>query len=158
MIARAVLANENADAKKDGTPVSHALLKDLVLVLAPIYNTDGNGTRQGPSARSGTTRRNGHPRERERLDLNRDFIKLEAPETRARQGHERVGPGDRHRHTHHRRIVAPLPHHLRGPQITGHQHGSSDLRRNTMMPAIRDEVEKKYGLKSFVYGDFNDDH
>ena len=60
-----------------------ALLKDVILAVAPIYNTDGNERvsktnrpgQVGPEEGMGQ-RGNGRG-----LDLNRDFVKLEAPET-----------------------------------------------------------------------------
>ena len=58
------------------------LLKDLVIMIAPIYNCDGN-EKFSPTNRPGQVgpdemgvRENAHG-----LDLNRDFIKMEAPET-----------------------------------------------------------------------------
>jgi hypothetical protein len=64
---------------------AHPLLRDLVLVFAPIYNGDGND-RMSPDNRPGQngpalgmgTRANAQG-----LDLNRDWVKLEAPESRA---------------------------------------------------------------------------
>ena len=63
----------------------HALLKDLVILLVPILNADGNEKidpknrprENGPTAGAGT-RENAQA-----LDLNRDFVKLESPEVRA---------------------------------------------------------------------------
>lgn len=74
MYARGILAGEYP-----------GLLDRVVLALAPIYNSDGN-ERVSPDNRPGQNgpelgmgrRENGQG-----LDLNRDFIKLEAPETRA---------------------------------------------------------------------------
>ena len=63
----------------------HPFLKDYVLLVAPIYNADGNERisktnrphQVGPEEGMG---QRGNARD---LDLNRDFVKLEAPETRA---------------------------------------------------------------------------
>jgi dipeptidyl aminopeptidase/acylaminoacyl peptidase len=63
----------------------HALLKDLVILLVPILNADGNEKidpknrprENGPATGAGT-RENAQG-----LDLNRDFVKLESPEVRA---------------------------------------------------------------------------
>lgn len=62
----------------------HPLLKDLVILLVPNLNADGN-ERIDPKNRPGDngpaaagTRENAQG-----LDLNRDFVKLESPETRA---------------------------------------------------------------------------
>lgn len=71
--ARAILAGEHP-----------GLLDRVILAIAPIYNCDGN-EQVGPDNRPGQLgpelgmgkRENGQG-----LDLNRDFVKLEAPETR----------------------------------------------------------------------------
>src|SRR5207244_5072634 len=72
------LARDLATAKE------RPLLKDLVLVIAPIFNADGNErmaksnrTRQGGPAEVGV-RPNAQG-----FDLNRDYVKLESPEVRA---------------------------------------------------------------------------
>ncbi|MBM4107927.1 MAG: hypothetical protein FJ255_03815 [Phycisphaerae bacterium] len=73
MYARAVLAGEHP-----------GLLDRVLLAIAPIYNCDGN-EQVSPDNRPGQVgpelgmgkRENGQG-----LDLNRDFVKLEAPETR----------------------------------------------------------------------------
>ncbi len=66
---------------------SHPLLKDLVVAIAPIYNADGN-ERFAPTSRNrpgqlGPEGGCGQRHNAMDLDLNRDFIKAEAPETRA---------------------------------------------------------------------------
>jgi dipeptidyl aminopeptidase/acylaminoacyl peptidase len=63
----------------------HPLLKDLVILFVPILNADGNEKidpknrprENGPATGAGT-RENA-----QKLDLNRDFVKLESPEVRA---------------------------------------------------------------------------
>ena len=62
------------------------VLDSIVLVAVPIYNADGN-ERVGPQERNRPSQ-NGPPLVGQRvnadsLDLNRDYIKAEAPETRA---------------------------------------------------------------------------
>jgi len=73
------LARDLTDGK------SHPLLKDLVILLVPNLNADGNDKidpknrprENGPADGAGT-RANAQG-----LDLNRDFVKLESPEVRA---------------------------------------------------------------------------
>ena len=62
-----------------------ALLKDLILAVAPIYNTDGNErvSKTNRPGQVGPEEGMGQRANARGLDLNRDFIKLEAPETRA---------------------------------------------------------------------------
>jgi len=160
MIARAVLANANAEVKKDGKPTSHPLLKDLVLVFAPIFNADGN-ERFAKDHRPGQDGPDevGIRENASGLDLNRDFIKLEAPETRALiKALNEWDPAlviDTHitDGSWHRYLIT-----YEGPKAPATDAALLTFARDTMMPAIRGEVEKKYGVKSFVYGDFNDEH
>ncbi len=66
-----------------GTP-HPPLLKDLILAVAPIYNTDGNErvSKTNRPGQVGPDEGMGQRANARGLDLNRDFIKLEAPETR----------------------------------------------------------------------------
>src|SRR5687767_12455914 len=61
-------------------------LDSIVLIAVPIYNADGN-EKFGPQSRN-RTEQNGPERvgvraNSQNLDLNRDYVKAEAPETRA---------------------------------------------------------------------------
>ena len=60
------------------------LLKDVILAVAPIYNTDGNErvSKTNRPGQVGPEEGMGQRANARGLDLNRDFIKLEAPETR----------------------------------------------------------------------------
>lgn len=66
------------------TPDPASLLKHLIIVLAPIYNPDGN-ERLGPPdkhrpGQNGPAQGMGIRENAAGLDLNRDFVKLESPE------------------------------------------------------------------------------
>jgi hypothetical protein len=62
------------------------VLDSIVLVAVPIYNVDGN-ERLGPQARNRSAQNGpaivGERANADSLDLNRDYVKAEAPETRA---------------------------------------------------------------------------
>ena len=60
------------------------LLKNMILAVAPIYNTDGNErvSKTNRPGQVGPEEGMGQRANARGLDLNRDFIKLEAPETR----------------------------------------------------------------------------
>ncbi len=63
----------------------HPLLDRLILVLAPVYNGDGND-RMSPDNRpgqDGPALGMGQRENAQGLDLNRDYVKLESPESRA---------------------------------------------------------------------------
>ncbi len=61
------------------------LLKRMVLLIAPIYNADGNErfAKDNRPGQDGPAEGQGQRANGAGLDLNRDFIKLDAPETRA---------------------------------------------------------------------------
>ncbi len=137
------------------------LLKDLILAVAPIYNPDGNEKvsktnrpgQVGPDDGMGQ-RANGRG-----LDLNRDFIKLEAPETRGlvRFLNEwnphlfidtHTTNGSHHRYT----VTYEGPKSLAGdPRIV-------EFMRTTFFPRLGTAFEKETGLKAFYYGNFSRDH
>ena len=92
------------------------LLDRVTVLVAPIYNADGNErvsvdnrpAQFGPIGGVGT-------RETARgLDLNRDFIKLEAVESQGLASLlDHVGPARRHRHAHDQRLLSRLPPDVR---------------------------------------------
>lgn len=139
----------------------HPLLKHLIVAFAPIYNTDGNEQvskdnrrgQAGPEEGMGV-RHNGAG-----LDLNRDFIKLEAPETRGLV--DFLNRWDPHifidTHTtngcYHRYVIT-----YEGPKAPAGDETLVRYCRDDMMPAIARDLLRKYDVPSFVYGDFNRDH
>jgi dipeptidyl aminopeptidase/acylaminoacyl peptidase/murein tripeptide amidase MpaA len=135
------------------------LLKDLVLIFVPNYNADGNqriGSGQyhrpgqiGPEAGMGL-RENA-----QQLDLNRDFVKLEAPETRAlvRLMNQydvdvlidlHTTNGSRHRYD----LTYDFPHHPAVfPEIK--QFLVSEL-----LPNVTRNLSQE-GIETFYYGNFD---
>src|SRR5207245_4999970 len=67
------------------TAKERPLLKDLVLVFAPIFNADGNEriSKENRRAQVGPAEGVGVRANAQGLDLNRDFVKLESPEVQA---------------------------------------------------------------------------
>ena len=61
------------------------LLEHLILAVAPIYNADGNErvSKDNRPGQVGPEEGMGKRENAKGLDLNRDYMKLEAPETRA---------------------------------------------------------------------------
>ena len=131
---------------------------DLVIVLAPIYNADGN-ERVRPDNRPGQVGPElgmGQRPNAQGLDLNRDFVKLEAPETRALVGF--LTEWDPHLtidcHTtngsHHRYTLTydyPL-------NPSGHPEPIAYV-RDTLLPAVTDALRERTGYEAFFYGNFN---
>src|SRR5262249_54467314 len=74
-----MLARDLATAKE------RPLLKDLVIVIAPIFNASGNEkiSKQNRRGQIGPEEGAGARQNAQGLDLNRDFVKLESPEVRS---------------------------------------------------------------------------
>src|SRR5262249_13976749 len=149
-----MLARELATAKV------RPLLKELVVVLAPLFNADGNekiaatnrGHQEGPKEGVGV-RENAQG-----FDLNRDFVKLETPEVRALVRFlNRWNPalvldchttnGSRHRYT----IT------YEGPRNPASDPNLVETVRDKLLPDVTARLEKKSGYKSFFYGNFSRD-
>jgi hypothetical protein len=127
----------------------------LVLLIAPIYNADGNERvrltnrryQHGPVAGMGQ-RANGQG-----LDLNRDNVKLESPEARSLVSFwKRYDPHivmDLHttngtRHAYHVTYAPPLH-----PNTDA---GIIDLLRDEMLPQVTRELRSKYAWDYYYYG------
>ena len=130
-------------------------LSSLTLLIAPIYNADGNERmaldnrpyQLGPVGGTGT-RRNAQG-----LDLNRDHMKLESPEARALVGAYRdYDPHvviDLHttngtQHAYHLTYAPPL-HPNTYPAIDA-------LLRDEWLPAVTDAVKESDGWDFYHYG------
>jgi dipeptidyl aminopeptidase/acylaminoacyl peptidase len=147
-------------ARDIATGGDKALLKELVVLVVPNLNADGNEridqknrTSQNGPANGVGTRANAAG-----LDLNRDFVKLESPEIRAlARAVARWDPavvvdmhttnGSRHRYT--------LTYD--GPR---HPAANPDLIRTVQSKWLKEigaAMEKETGYKSFYYGNFSAD-
>lgn len=136
------------------------ILDDLIILVAPNYNPDGND-KFDPDNRPGQLGpiEMGERENTQGLDLNRDYIKLEAPETRALT--KLLSEWDPHvivdTHTtngsHHRYLITYM-----GPR---HPAGDSEVvefTRDTLLPAIDGRFEEATGEHAFFYGNFADKH
>jgi dipeptidyl aminopeptidase/acylaminoacyl peptidase len=147
-------------ARDLATGTDRALLKDLILVICPIFNADGNEKMSktsrpgqvGPAEGAGV-RTNGQD-----LDLNRDFVKLESPEVRAlvrlvNQWNPAVMV-DTHttNGSHHRYTIT-----YEGPRNPAGDGKLVEFVRDVMLPDLSQRLEKKGGYKSFFYGNFSRD-
>jgi dipeptidyl aminopeptidase/acylaminoacyl peptidase len=147
-------------ARELATAEERPLLKNLILVFAPIFNADGN-ERMSPTNRPGQVgpaEGMGIRANAQGFDLNRDFVKLESPEVRALvRFFNRWNPalfvdchttnGSRHRYT----IT------YEGPRSPA---GDPDLVatvRDEILPALSRRLEERSGYKSFYYGNFSRD-
>ena len=133
------------------------LLDSLVLLVVPIYNVDGNeALAPGETNRPGQNGPAivGRRANAQGLDLNRDYVKLEAPETRGSTA----------------LLTAWRPHLFVDLHTTnGSYHGyaltwspglnpnptpANTWVRDTLLPVVRDRVRERYGRATFPYGNF----
>lgn len=147
-------------ARDLATGPEKALLKELVVLIVPILNADGNekidpknraeqnGPREGVGTRANSAG----------YDLNRDFIKLETPEVRGLV--KTINRWDPHvvvdMHTtngsYHRYTLT-----YDGPRNAAADPDMVTTVRERWLPTITAAIEKDTGYKSFFYGNFNRD-
>jgi dipeptidyl-peptidase 4 len=136
----------------------HPLLKDFVLLVAPIYNADGNErvSKTNRPGQIGPEDGMGQRGNAAGLDLNRDFIKLEAPETRALvRAFNRWDPHifiDTHttNGSYHRYSVT-----YEGPVNPCGDAKIRTFAKQTMFPEITRAFKHNTGRESFHYGNFD---
>lgn len=152
------LAREIALAEPDST--ARVWLDDLIILFAPNYNADGND-RMSPDNRpgqDGPRRGMGTRANAQGLDLNRDYVKLDAPETRAMvrllnrwEPHLIVDchatNGSFHRYT--------LTYD--GPLNPSGHPAPIDYLRTTLFPRVTEVVRERTGYELWYYGNFNRD-
>ena len=140
----------------------HPLLNDLVIIIAPNYNADGNDkfddVAKHRPGQDGPARCGVRPNA-QGFDLNRDYIKLEAPESRALVKFlNDVDPDitiDCHttNGSHHRYVLtydAPL-------NPSGHPE-PIEFVRNHLLPEVTKRIKQNTGYDMWFYGNFNRDH
>ncbi len=162
-----VQANIHA-GEVEGKEAVQALLRDLsfatgptvldsiVLLVVPIYNADGN-ERFGDQARMRGSQNGpaqvGQRPNAQNLDLNRDYIKAEAPETRATLAAFAAWEPD---------VFMDL-HTTNGSYHGYHLTYSPSLQpaaplapyvSDTMLVAIRERMQQRHNFRVFPYGNF----
>jgi len=133
------------------------LLEKLVILVAPVYNADGNDA-LGP-VEEHRPEQDGPPLVGLRpdglqLDLNRDYLKAEAPETRASLArvYDTWDPAvmmDLHTTdgTLHGYVLTYSP-----PLNPNGPPGPTAFAQDTMLPAVREAMQEKHGWAVFPYG------
>ena len=165
-----IMANIHA-GEVEGKEAALMLLRDMVtthrkvreamtLIIAPIYNADGNEpistshrtTQNGPLNGVGVRENAAH------LDLNRDFMKLESPEARGLVGNilQRWDP------------LVTIDLHTTNGSYHGYALTYSpplnpdtaaeiiDFERETLLPSIQKAMEEEYNQNTYYYGNFVD--
>jgi hypothetical protein len=165
-----VLIQANIHAGEvEGKEAAQALLRDLAfapspgiadsldLLVLPIYNADGNEKlapqEQNRSEQNGPALV-GERANAQRLDLNRDYIKTEAPETIASLAVINTWNPDVFVDLHatdgslHGYALTYAPS-LNPAAFYGGRYA-----RDTLLPALRERVRARHGFETFDYGNF----
>jgi hypothetical protein len=165
-----IMANIHA-GEVEGKEAAQMLLRDLVtthkklrrkmvILIAPIYNADGN-ERMSTSNRktqAGPINGEGIRENAQGLDLNRDYMKLESPEARGlvRNVFDRWDP------------LVTVDLHTTNGSYHGYQltyapplNPNADARliafeRETLLPEIRRRMRSRHGKETYYYGNFED--
>jgi hypothetical protein len=133
------------------------LLDSLVLIVVPIYNTDGNERwapgdtnrpgQNGPAIVGRNT--NGQA-----LNLNRDYVKMEAPETRGAAALVEVWDPDVFIDLH----TTNGSYHgyalTYAPGLNPNGNPARDLARDRLLPAVRERMRRRHRTETFWYGNF----
>lgn len=137
------------------------IFKALILLVAPIYNADGNErvSKTNRPGQVGPEEGMGKRENAQGLDLNRDFMKLEAPETRALVGLLNAWDPALTVDTH----TTNGSHHRYTMTYEGAKNPAGDrsliaYSREKMFPELTASLAKMSGYRAFSYGNFEGDH
>jgi hypothetical protein len=133
------------------------ILDRMVIVIAPIYNADGNEAVDvmNRTAQYGPVAGVGRRENAKGLDLNRDYMKLESSEARALAAaftawdpHLMVDLHTTNGSHHGYHLTQSIPLNLSlSPRIL-------DYHRETMMPTIMKSLEARHNVRAYYYGNF----
>ena len=142
---------------RDLTAAPHPnVLDSIVLIAVPIYNADGN--ERFASQSINRTEQNGPElvgvrTNAQGLDLNRDYIKAEAPETRASLAMFNAWDPDVFVDLH----TTDGSYHGYALTYAPPLNPASPLgtyARDSMLPVLRERMRVRHGFETFDYGDF----
>jgi hypothetical protein len=133
------------------------LLDSLILLVVPIFNADGND-RLGPTTRNRPGQNGptivGNNSNGQGLNLNRDYVKLEAPETRGVAQLVKTWDPD---------LLVDL-HTTNGsyhgyvltysPSLSPNTNPAAEFVRTRFLPVVRDRMARRHHQQTFWYGNF----
>ena len=134
------------------------LLDKLIILIAPVYNADGNEriSLTNRVAQNGPIGGVGRRENAQGLDLNRDFMKLDAPEAqsliRLVNLWDPMVTVDLHTtdgsyHGYHLTYSIPL-----NPSLNKELY---DYHRNRMMPELAEAMRVRHQFRTYYYGNFS---
>jgi Zinc carboxypeptidase len=133
------------------------LLDQIVLLVVPIYNTDGNERMAaGEENRPGQNGPNrvGRNTNGQGLNLNRDYVKMEAPETRGAAALLAAWDPDLFIDLHttngsyHGYVLTYAP------GLNPNSNPAADFVRDRLLPAVRERMQRRHRQRTFSYGNF----
>jgi hypothetical protein len=133
------------------------LLDSIILLVVPIYNADGN-ERLGPGERH-RPGQNGPPivglrSSGQGLDLNRDYVKLEAPESRAALALLAAWDPDLFMDLH----TTNGSYHgyalTWSPGLNPNSSPANEYARDRFLPAVRERMRRRHRVETYLYGNF----
>lgn len=134
------------------------LLGNLVVLIAPIYNADGNEriAASNRSAQNGPASGVGTRENAKGLDLNRDYIKLESIEAQALvrllnrwDPHLTVDLHTTNGSYHGYHLTySPMLNPNADPRLIAYE-------RQRMLPSIRRSLRRNHGFRSYYYGNYS---
>ncbi|HET6779475.1 MAG TPA: M14 family metallopeptidase, partial [Gemmatimonadales bacterium] len=141
-------------------PLGH-LLDKIILLVVPIYNTDGN-ERWGPGERNRPGQNGpatvGQNTSGQGLNLNRDYVKLEAPETQGSVSLLQAWDPDLFIDLHttngsyHGYVLTYAP------GLNPNVNPAVDFVRDRFLPEVRRRMQRRHGQRTFSYGNFRSQH
>ena len=133
------------------------LLDSLILIVVPIFNADGND-RFGPADKNRPGQNGpvivGRNPNGQGLNINRDYIKLEAPETRGAvqliNGWDPDVLIDLHttNGSYHGYVLTY------SPGLNPNTNPATDYVRTRLLPTVRQRMQRRHRQQSFLYGNF----
>jgi hypothetical protein len=134
-----------------------SLLDSVIVLMVPIYNADGN-ERFGPGEKNRPGQNGpaivGSGGNGQGLNLNRDYVKLEAPETRASYALLNLWEPDLFIDLH----TTNGSYHgyalTWSPGLNPNSSPANDYARDHFLPTVRERLRKREHLETFPYGNF----
>jgi hypothetical protein len=134
-----------------------AVLDHIVLLVVPIYNPDGN-ERLAPGEKNRPGQNGpavvGQNTNGQELNLNRDYVKMEAPETRGAAALLAAWDPDLFIDLHttngsyHGYVLTYAP------GLNPNSNPAVNLVRDRLLPALRERMQRRHRQPTFPYGNF----
>jgi len=136
------------------------ILDKIVLLVVPVFNIDGNealGPQENNRSRQNGPQQVGERANGQGFDLNRDYVKLESPEVKASLQHIfNEWEPDVFIDLHATNGTIHGYQLTYSPQLNPNTEASIlHFTRDRLLPKVRALLDRRYGLKTFDYGNLS---